>query len=177
MKVIRWAAYAFVGCLVLLVAGTATLYAAGYRFNTTRSVPKGFYRVIQEPVSRGVYVSICPPDTAVIRMGQERGYIGAGYCPGGYQKLMKFVAGIGGDRYRFTNEGLEINGQLLANTKPIAADGGGREMPVLRTHGVLAENELILIGDTIPNSFDARYFGVVEQGEHTQVIRPVWLME
>ncbi|MEL0558410.1 S26 family signal peptidase, partial [Neisseria gonorrhoeae] len=96
----------------LLVTGYGLLYAAGFRINDTRSVAKGVYRISGEAVRRGSYITFCPPDTEVFRMARRRGYIRAGFCPENYSGLMKFVAGIPGDNYRFTDEGLLINGRL-----------------------------------------------------------------
>lgn len=163
------------GGLLLFNIAVALLYVAGVRINDTRSVAKGFYRVVNVPVARGVYVTFCPPDNAIFQMARERNYIGQGFCPGQYSGLMKWVAGVPGDRYQFTEDGLLLNGVLVGNTKPLPHDGGNRPMPILRERGVLGKDEFILIGDAVANSFDARYYGVVDGAHIRNVVQPVWV--
>ena len=62
----------------LLVTGYGLLYAAGYRINDTRSVAKGVYRISGEAVRRGSYITFCPPDTEVFRMGKKEGVYQSG---------------------------------------------------------------------------------------------------
>jgi conjugative transfer signal peptidase TraF len=75
---------------------TAVGYAAGARINTTRSIPAGLYWASSAPVGKGAYVMFCPPQAAVFADARERGYIGAGVCPGGYGYLMKRILAANG---------------------------------------------------------------------------------
>ena len=80
---------------VFVVCGLA--YAAGIRLNTTPSIPLGVYRLTNEPIVKGAYVLFCPPPAAVFDMAKARGYLGAGYCPGGYGHLMKKILAVQDD--------------------------------------------------------------------------------
>ena len=135
------------------------------------------YRISGEAVRRGSYITFCPPDTEVFRMARRRGYIRAGFCPENYSGLMKFVAGIPGDNYRFTDEGLLINGRLLGGTRPLWQDGLGQPLPVFKGEGRLKDDEYILIGNAVANSFDARYYGIVRREHIRDVVKPIWIEE
>ena len=65
--------------------------AAGARINTTKSIPVGLYWTSSAPVEKGAYVLFCPPQAGVFDDAKARGYIGAGFCPGGYGYMMKRV--------------------------------------------------------------------------------------
>lgn len=164
-----------VGGVAILVY--ALLYFVGLRVNDTRSVAKGIYRTVDELPQRGSYVTFCPPDTPVFQMARQRGYIHHGFCPHGYTGLIKFIAGMPGDTYRFTLDGLFINGEPVGNTKPLMADGAGRELPVVIGEGKLAADEYIFIGNAVANSFDARYYGIVSGNYILDVVTPLWVEE
>ena len=82
------------GAAVVGVAGlmlAAGAWAAGARINTTRSIPVGLYWTSSAAVEKGAYVLFCPPKLGVFDDAKGRGYIGAGFCEGGYGYLMKRV--------------------------------------------------------------------------------------
>ena len=159
-----------VGALALLAA---LAYQTGMVVNTTVSLPLGVYRAVDAPVERGAYVKFCPPQTALFEEAARRGYIGAGFCPGGYVPLLKRVLATGGDHVTVTAEGVRINGQLLAWSAPLGVDGGGRPMPQYEQDRALADAELIVMSDVSRVSFDSRYFGPIDRSQVQAVIRPV----
>jgi len=70
---------------------------------------------------------------------------------------MKQVAAVAGDEITLNKTGIQVNEQLLAHSKPLKTDPGGRPLPQLELNNYrLAENELLLIGDVSPTSFDSR---------------------
>jgi conjugative transfer signal peptidase TraF len=148
--------------------------AAGLRVNTTRSIPFGLYWTTDAPVEKGEYIIFCPPQSALFDQAKARGYIGAGFCPGDYGFMMKRVAAVGGEVLASMQEGVSVNGSLLANSAPLALDNAGRMMPRYRIDGyILGESELLLMGDASCASFDGRYFGPVNVSQVRGVIRPV----
>ena len=94
-------------------------HAAGLRINESPSLPVGVWRVspLRDEVRRDDVVSFCPPDTGVFREARLRGYLGSGLCEGGYEPLLKPIAAIEGDRVTRTEQGIRINGRLIANSK------------------------------------------------------------
>jgi conjugative transfer signal peptidase TraF len=164
---------AAVAAAALLVLGLI-FHAAGLRANVTRSIPIGLYRVIDAPVGKGEYVIFCPPESALFDEARERGYIGAGFCPGGYGYMMKRVRAVAGDRVTWGEEGIAVNGKLLPASAPQETDKAGRLLwrQELADY-VLGEFELLLMSDVSWSSFDGRYFGPVDVGQVRGVIRPV----
>lgn len=162
-----------IGCGVVLTLGVAALLA-GARVNTTRSIPVGLYWASDEPVSKGRYVMFCPPEITVIKEARERGYIGAGFCPGGYGYMMKRVLASQNDVVGIDANGVRVNGTLLPFSVPIAHDAHGRELTAYHIAALtLNEQQFLLMADDNPLSFDARYFGPVQRSNIGSVIKPV----
>lgn len=158
------------GAALLLVVGLA-----GLRINTTKSIPVGLYRLTNEPIEKGSYVIFCPPKTQLFDTAKERGYIGAGFCPGGYGYMMKRVVAVGGDNALVDSDGVRVNGNLLPLSIPLAADSAGRALPHLPdSEFTLTAADLFLMSDGSGTSFDSRYFGPIDRAQIKGVIRPLF---
>lgn len=154
------------------LAGTAAL--AGVRVNTTASFPLGFYWTTDAPPAVGALVLFCPPPGEAFALALGRGYIGPGFCPGGYSYVIKKIVAGPGDRVTVTDAGVRVNGEPLPNSAPLTADPAGRPLPRYRTEGyTLEQGEMLLLSDYHPRSFDGRYFGPVAVSGIRAVIRPV----
>ena len=157
-----------------LTALSLVCYLAGLRVNTTKSIPVGVYRLTDVPVGKGEYVIFCPPRTALFDEARSRGYIGAGFCPGGYGYMMKRVLGVEGDMVSSGEEGIVVNGKLLPASAPRKTDSAGRVLPrYLFSDYILKGSELLLMSDVSGTSFDGRYFGPVDAGQVRGVIKPL----
>lgn len=155
--------------------GLVLAHQSGLRLNTTRSIPLGLYRMSNDPIVKGAYVLWCPPERSEFDIAKERGYIGAGFCPGGYGNMMKKVVASHHDVVSVTDEGVMINGTLIPASQPSEADSMGRPLPRFRmTDHVLASSDLLLMSDANSRSFDARYFGPVHRVHIQSLIYPVW---
>jgi conjugative transfer signal peptidase TraF len=178
MMVHRRRAYAACGLLGALMFGTlATANMAGLRFNSTRSMPRGLWRVAASdtPLHRGEIVTICPPDTKPIRQGAVRGYIPAGSCPGGYEPLVKPIAATAGDIVAITSGGVVVNGELVQGTAQLAEDSAGRPLRAFPAGSYqVAQGDVWLLSGHDARSFDSRYFGPVPAANVQGVARPVW---
>lgn len=162
-----------IGGSAVLLFGLAC-HAVGARVNTSGSIPLGLYWASDAPVAKGAYVLFCPPQTGVFEEALRRGYIGAGFCPGGYGYLMKQVIGMTNDAISVADDGVRVNGELLPFSAPMKADGGGRPMPRYQADRyTLSEYQVLLMSDVNPISFDARYFGPVRRDHIRTVILPV----
>jgi conjugative transfer signal peptidase TraF len=162
------AAACVAGMLLLLAAGLA-----GARFNVTPSLPLGIYWKVEAPLQRDAYVRFCPPMTQAIAEAKKRGYVDAGYCPGGYTPLMKRVAALDGDVVEFRKDGVAVNGRLLALSAPKQADPSGRPLPQLRGRVVVGPSQMLMMSSYNAGSFDGRYFGLVERSQARDVVRPL----
>jgi conjugative transfer signal peptidase TraF len=166
----RNAAIAGIGLLALGLIS----FALGLRVNTTRSIPVGLYRMTDVRVAKGEYVIFCPPQSALFDEAKQRGYIGAGFCPGDYGFMMKRVAAVGGDKVASSEEGIVVNGEVLPASAPLKTDKAGRMMPRHEFYEyTLGESELLLMSDVSSTSFDGRYFGPVDMVQVKGVIRPI----
>lgn len=69
--------------LVFAASGAILVTAgkAGYRLNTTASMPWGLWRIgpASADIARGTIVSACLPSGAIVRMALRRGYLEPGY--------------------------------------------------------------------------------------------------
>jgi len=160
------------GVTVLLLG--AACYALGCRVNTTKSIPVGLYWTSNKPVEKGDYVLFCPPHVSVFDEAKERGYIGAGFCPGGYGYMMKRILAAKNDTVAITTEGVRVNGELLPFSTQIKADKEGRPLPHYHADSFkLSSSDVLLMSDVSSTSFDGRYFGLVNRSQIKTVIFPV----
>ena len=163
---------------ICLVLGLILAHQAGLRLNTTGSIPLGLYRMSNDPIVNGASVLWCPPERPEFDLAKERGYIGPGFCPGGYGNMMKKVVASHHDVVTVTDTGVMINGTLIPASQPMEVDSMGRPLPRFRvTDHVLASSEFLLMSDTNSRSFDARYFGPVQRAHIQSRIHPVWTWE
>ena len=152
----------------------AALVAAGVRINSTASFPVGLYWAVDAPPAKGELVMFCPPPQRVFDVAKQRGYIGPGFCPGGYGYLIKKIVAAQNDVMVMTEEGVIVDGERLPNSKPIAMDPAGRALPQLRVRDyTLSSTDVLLMSDYSPRSFDGRYFGVIDKHNIRNVVRPI----
>jgi conjugative transfer signal peptidase TraF len=161
------------GACLLGVAGLLGL--AGARVNTSKSIALGLYWTSDRPARKGEYVLLCPAQTSVFEEARRRGYLGAGFCPGGHGYMMKRILAAEGDTVTIGAEGVRVDGVLLPFSAPLTADVAGRSMPRLRTDRyVLGASDVLLMSDVSRTSFDGRYFGPVSRTQIRTVIVPVF---
>ena len=146
----------------------------GIYINTTPSLPVGFYQAVDEPIVKGVYVAFCPPKNEVFDMAINRHYLNPGDCPGGYGLLLKRVFALSGDRILIDQAGIFVNGEHLPNSAQLKTDADGHALPQYRLQAVLNNAEYLLLSGVNPQSFDARYFGLIARDQIRQVVRPVF---
>ena len=160
---------------VAVIAGIAVACGfSGARINTTKSIPVGLYWTSSAPIEKGAYVMFCPPRVGVFDDAKERGYIGAGFCPGGYGYMMKRVLAAKDEAVSIDDDGVRVNGSLLPLSVPIRADGAGRALPRYPAKAfTVGSAELLLMSDVSGTSFDGRYFGPINRSQIATVLRPV----
>ncbi len=147
----------------------------GLRFNHSQSVAPGFYWVVDKPPEKGDFVSFCPAQDSITQMAYERGYIGFGNCPGHTERLLKIVNGKGGDTIELTKAGVVINGSLLSNTTILTQDGLNRPLTLFdKKRRILQADELWVMTNRSPLSFDSRYFGPIRLAQISAVVKPIW---
>jgi conjugative transfer signal peptidase TraF len=146
----------------------------GLRFNHSESVAPGFYWVVDKQPEKGDFVSFCPAQNTITQMAYERGYIGFGNCPGHYERLLKHVVGVTGDTVAILDHGVTINQTLQPDSTALPFDGIGRPLKSYsKNRLILKPNELWVMSNRSPLSFDSRYFGPIHQNQVSDVVRPV----
>jgi len=169
----RWRTRAPLVAAAIFTIAYVVPQLAGLRLNTTTSMPRGLYCSVGGPVTTGAWVSVClPPEIA--RFGVERSYLGAGACPNGTEPVLKVVAAVAGDVVQVTVAGVAVNGELLAHSRPLERDRGGRELVAYSSGALtLAPGELWLHSPFEERSWDSRYFGPVSATCVTDVVAPL----
>lgn len=163
-----------IGGAAIILLGVAC-YSAGVRVNTTRSIPVGLYWTSSAPAEKGAYVLLCPPQASVFEDARGRGYLGAGFCPGGYGYMMKRILASENDAISIADDGVRVNGKLLPLSAPIRNDSGGRPLPRYPSSSFrLGNAEVLLMSDVSATSFDGRYFGPVKRVQIKMVISPLF---
>jgi conjugative transfer signal peptidase TraF len=171
---IRKLTHKFLGLVVLLAIAVVLAAAAGAKINLSRSFPLGLYWDTRTVAQRQDLVYFSPPTTPVFELAKSRGYIDANAF-GGYQAMIKKIVAGPGDTVSVTDQGVIVNGNPIKNTKPLSKDTEGRELPYYRISNYQMQgDEVLLISDLSPISFDARYFGPIKRRQIRCVIQPVW---
>ena len=147
--------------------------AAGYRFNLTKSLPVGVWRVTGE-IGRGTYVAACVPPTApMMSVAIQKSYLPDGHCEGGYAPLLKQVVAFEGDTVTLTPTAVLVNGQAIPNTETLAYRAIDPLRAVPRGTYKVGAGEYWLIANENPRSFDSRYFGAVQRADIEHGMKPV----
>lgn len=158
-------------------ATTALVGLLGARVNTTHSYPPGLYWITGEAAHKGALVIACPPDVEAVAEGFLRGYIGVGFCPGGYGYLIKKIVGLPGDQVTLTWQDVSVNGEAIPNSAPRRTDTEGKPLHFRETAYTIGKAQVLLMSDYSLKSFDGRYFGPVDQTGIKSVLRPVFTLE
>lgn len=162
------------GALATVPPCVAVAVLLGARVNTTQSLPYGLYWVVKEPPGLHGYVMFCPHGSAMFEWARERRYLHEGRCPSGVRPLLKRVSGVPGDVVEVTPHGVHVNGVALPMSRPLPTDAAGRDMPRLPAGPqTIAHDELWVMSDTNPRSFDSRYFGAIPRAWVLESVRPV----
>jgi conjugative transfer signal peptidase TraF len=133
--------------------GALTSPAPRLVWNASASAPLGLYWVTHEAIARGDFVLAEPPEGAR-RLAAARGYLPA------HIRLVKRVAGLAGDTVCAVGNVVWINGRRVADR--LDEDSRGRPLPAWQGCWRLDTDELFLLMEGIPDSFDGRYFGPIQ---------------
>lgn len=162
----------FVTALLLAFLLVCVALAAGLRFNGSKSFPLGLYWAIGKNAHKGDLVFVHVPELPVFAMAKERGYLDVAYSPA--RHILKRLVGHAGDRVTIDLAGVRVNGILLANSAPLPCDSIGRPLQAcLLTDYVLQPDEVLLMSEYNPASFDSRYFGPVRADAIESVVTPL----
>ena len=149
--------------IAAMVLGASALSAASLIsghprviYNASASVPLGFYVVTPDKaLRRGDLVLVHTP--AQVRDLADRRH----YLPRTVP-MLKHVAALNGDVVCASGTMIFINGNWRAERESL--DHLGRELPTWQGCRTLGAKDLFLLNPDVRDSFDGRYFGVVDRG-------------
>lgn len=154
---------ALLGVVGINLAAITVVAYGGLRYNTTESLPVGFYWIDEdETPSVGSIVLLCPDDRDAFSMALERGYISRGACPNGYGQIFKRILAAKNDVLTVDASGVSVNSQRITSSAPVEQDMMNDPLPQFRPLNYkLQEGEFFVMSSYHPLSFDSRYFGLV----------------
>lgn len=162
----------------ILAALTAIRF--GVVFNYTHSAPFGLYYGIsnprQAPYEPAPYVFFCPDVRWPAMKNQPNYRSPMRTCPDGFAPLIKPVVAWPGDMVETSANGISVNGHLLPHTASMNRDSAGREIhPFPPGKYLVQENQLWVVSNFSPRSFDSRYFGPIPVKSVRSWIRPLFV--
>lgn len=156
MKVFSRSIACFFAVFVFLF-GVSSFYSFG--FNTTDSMEKGFYyETAEQNLELCDIISFSLPKDVAEKVHADR-YVGS------HQKLLKFVAGLPGDKIEVKNKQICVTpkgkkvGCYWGEIKE--KDKNGNDTVSLLTDCIIPENKVLAMA-VHRGSFDSRYFGLVD---------------
>jgi conjugative transfer signal peptidase TraF len=158
----------WLGTTIVVLGAIATVAAQPTPvlvWNVTPSAPVGLYFVTpdSEPARGTLAIARLPRRWRML--AAARGYIPANV------PLVKHVAAISGDRVCAARGTITIIGRFAARALP--HDRRGRPLPSWQGCVTLARHQMFLLGEA-RDSFDGRYFGVIESSLLIGRARLLW---
>lgn len=136
-------------------------------YNASASAPLGFYRVLPVGMLRRGDLVLARTPNSVRRLAAERAYLPANV------PLVKRIAALDGDTVCALDRAVTIDGRHVA--VQLAADRLGRPLPAWTGCRTLGPDEVFLLMEGVPDSFDGRYFGPVPARAVIGKLVPLWL--
>jgi len=160
-----WSVFSVAGLALIVIPATGILPPL-LLYNPSESAPLGWYRIEAiDEISRGDLVAANLPIDAS-NLAAQRGYLPTGI------PVIKTVAALDGDMVCEERSLLQING--LPTVRVLPTDQAERPLPSpWKACRRLQEDEVLLLSDRTPDSFDGRYFGAVQRIDI--VGRAVWM--
>lgn len=162
---------------IFIIMAAILCLTFGIRFTWSASLPPGLYRTVNAPLTHGVLVAVCLPDT-LIDTAWDRGYGNPGFCPGGLAPLLKKVVAMPGDTVRVEAAGLSVNGIPIPRTQRRDLDSEGRPVPMIEAGAyTVGTGGLWLVSNYRSRSWDSRYFGPLHLDRVQSVMQPLMTLE
>jgi conjugative transfer signal peptidase TraF len=138
-------------------------------YNTSDSVPRGWYRIDRMDTAASLHVGSIvlarlPADVAAL--AAQRGYLPSGV------PILKRIGALAPQSVCVREQRVRIDGSVAASVR--THDGAHRPLQAWAQCRPLEVGELFLLGDTNPASFDSRYFGPISASAVLGVARPLW---
>jgi conjugative transfer signal peptidase TraF len=163
------------GAIAAATVGASVASVFGVRINTSYSLPMGLYTRTSDP--RASLIEFCPEGRYAVE-SSERGYRTGGFCPDGAVPLLKPVVAKPGDTVEMSADGIAVNGQLLAQTAPVAKDRLGRRLESWPNgRYTVAEGTVWVASSYNRGSYDSRYMGPIPTRLIRSRLKPLWTFQ
>lgn len=134
-------------------------HKVGYRVNFTDSMPHGLYQIVPgKPVKGDLVTFTLSEDNPYFQISLDRNYLGLN----NHIPFLKVLAGTEGDNIKISSTGVSVNGKFLPRSKQKSSDSYGRKLPVLLHSAVIPAAKCLAMSTYNVNSFDGRYFGLID---------------
>lgn len=137
----------------------------------TPSVPMGVWRITHTPLTRGVFIRFCLPDTQINEDIHRK--IPRGWCSNGLMPMLKPIVAVGGDVVAINNRHVFINGHEIEPNGSIPKDAPFP--PSFTGSYTLKQDELWVQSTYHPHSVDSRYFGPIHRRDVLSTTVPFFL--
>ncbi len=134
-------------------------------YNSTPSVPEGFYRYAGLEFDPGRIVLFSTPQIV-------RDYTLDHYSSEPLQYFLKPVLAEQGDHVCYRSGEFLLNGEVFADVE--SQDRSGNPLPVWNECRNLREDEVFVYSGRVKNSFDSRYYGPVAKEQIIGAFVPLW---
>ena len=169
-------------CMGVAVAACGVSYyfnsSGKFVSNFTDSMPKGYYSIVERnpaSVTNEEIVTFCPDHTVYLSESFARRYLlpaeSGENC--WVTPLLKVVGAKTGDHVHADENGIVVNGVVLAHSGSQPRDGFGQDMKIWRYDGIVPEGKVVLV-NPMNLSFDSRYFGMVDTKQIREKVVPFW---
>ena len=160
--------------LFFLFAIAITAKLLGVSINVTPSMKEGVYIRKYGKIKRGDIVAFCLKEP-YRTIGLNRLYIEKGQKCNGTDPLIKEIIAIPGDNVILTDQYLAVNG-VKYPYKTFYVDSIGRKLDVYPRGNYFNTQGYWMIGTHALNSWDSRYWGVVNRTQILYKLKPllVW---
>ncbi len=155
MRPRRWIGAGAVIALAFALITIRSLDAPLFLYPSSASLPAGLYMRSFETVQVGSIVAF--PAPAIARRYQESTGV---TVSSGYLFIKPVAAGPGDRVCNNPLDGLEINDVWMAPL--VRTDSLKRPLTIWRSCRRLRDKEFFMFSDTVLNSFDSRYYGIVQ---------------
>lgn len=155
--------------LAALIAPTLLHVQARVVYNPSDSVARGWYRITPDvgpdSLRVGSIVLARLPDS-VAAFAAQRGYLPSDV------PILKRIGAVAPQSVCVRAQVVRIDGDPVATAR--LRDGAHRLLSAWAQCRPLAGDELFLLSNTNPASFDSRYFGPIDMSAVLGVARPLW---
>ncbi|MGJ7546260.1 S26 family signal peptidase [Variovorax sp. LT1R16] len=157
--------------IAALAAPALLAPAARWVYNSSDSVPRGWYRI--DPAGT-MADALRVGDIVLARLPGEVAALAAqrGYLPERIP-LLKRIGATAPQRVCMAQRTVYVDDVPVALARE--ADGLGRGLPLWLHCRTLRAGELFLLSTTYPASFDSRYFGPIDAASVLGRAQPMWI--